>query len=409
VVSVGVALASSGTGDYVTGGAVAGDNAAPAINALIHGHLSAVAGVQPFMGLTSILLRSPLAAAATLLGGSDRLIYAAGALICLVPAALLVLWPTSSRRAPRELCFAAAAGALLLFSPAARNAIQAGHPEETLAGALATAAVLAAMRQRRWAAALLLGCAIGTKQWTVIAVLPVLVALRTGRLPALALAGGLAALLNGLLPLLDPGAFRQAAHVVGGTRTANSVSAWWPVSSALSWPAGRLPAPTARALPLGLTRSAALELSLGAALAVVACATLRRRAQKVNPLALLAFLAVVRCALDPGNLHYYYMAVLVPVAVLEVLSLRRAPVLTALTAAILDLSVGAAILLAPAVRDGVVTTCGLVLAAYLWRLSFSLKAAERSSDYLRDDCVRGPARPDRRLLSQRGRLPASAR
>jgi hypothetical protein len=388
--SVWLALASAGTGDYVPGGAVAGDNAAPAINALIHGRLAALAHVQPFMGLASILLRAPLAAAANLLGGGDLFIYDAGALICLMPAALLAVWLMTGRGLPRDRRFAAAAaGGLLLFSPVALTAIQSGHPEETLASVLAAGAVLAATRQRRWPAAVLLGCAIGTKQWTVIAVLPVLVGLRAGRVPALLLAGALAAPLNGLLPLLDPGAFQQAAHVVEGTRTANAVSAWWPISSLLPRVHGGLQASTARALPLGLTRSAALELSLAVVLVAAAVVAVRRRAQGGQALALLALLAVLRCGLDPGNLYYYYMAVLVPLALLEVASLRRAPVVTALTAAVLALTVGGAVPLAPPVLDGLVTICGLGLAAYLWRLSFP-KAAETAS---RPVTVRPCSRP----------------
>ena len=51
-----------------------------------------------------------------------------------------------------------------------------GHPEEFLAGALCVGAVLAALRDRAIAAALLLGLAVATKQWAVIAIVPVLLA-----------------------------------------------------------------------------------------------------------------------------------------------------------------------------------------------------------------------------------------
>ena len=67
-------------------------------------------------------------------------------------------------------------GALCLVNPLTWEAIRLGHPEELLGGALCVGAVLAALRGRTLPAAVLLGLALATKQWAVIAVLPVLAA-----------------------------------------------------------------------------------------------------------------------------------------------------------------------------------------------------------------------------------------
>src|SRR5438045_6712180 len=84
-----LALSSPTAGDYSSRAPVAGDNAGPAIDALIHGHLSSFIAHQPLMGLASIILRAPLAGLAEMLGGGSRLVYGLGALACLLPAVLL--------------------------------------------------------------------------------------------------------------------------------------------------------------------------------------------------------------------------------------------------------------------------------------------------------------------------------
>lgn len=80
-------LASSG--DYGATQAVSGDNAAPGIEALLHGHVAGYFARQPLIGLTTILLRLPLAALAHGLGGDDLSVYKFGA--------LSVRWPACCR------------------------------------------------------------------------------------------------------------------------------------------------------------------------------------------------------------------------------------------------------------------------------------------------------------------------
>ena len=97
----------TGSGDYFVNGPVSGDNAAPALTALAHGHLAAMGRSQPLMGLTSILLRAPLVAIADALHGNPRLAYGLGCLACFLPAAALVAWLARRAVSPGQLAVAA--------------------------------------------------------------------------------------------------------------------------------------------------------------------------------------------------------------------------------------------------------------------------------------------------------------
>ena len=75
-------------------------------------------------------------------------------------------------------------------NPVTLYALQDGHAEELLGAVLCVAAVLAAQRGRGGLAALALGLAIANKQWALLAIGPVLLALPPGRRARpLALAG----------------------------------------------------------------------------------------------------------------------------------------------------------------------------------------------------------------------------
>jgi hypothetical protein len=357
-----LALSSPTSGDYVSGGSVAGDNPGPAIDALIHGHLSGFVSQQPLMGLTSIFLRLPFAALAALVGGGNLLAYRLGALACLLPAVILVGWMARRHEVSGELRVAGAAAVLVvLAAPATAQAIQAGHPEEVLAAVLVTSAVLAASHDRATWAATLLGLAVGTKQWALIGVVPVLVALSGQRLRVMATAAVLAAAMSLPAPLADPAAFRSAARAVGHTHLANALSIWWPASSALS--SGFR---SARELPLRLTRSGVSLLLLGVALVGSAAACVRRRKQRrVDALALLALLALVRAGGDSLPLEYYYVPFLLALGVWEASTLRRLPVVTLIATALLAATFGIALRLSPDVLNVLSLTWTLALGAYL--------------------------------------------
>jgi hypothetical protein len=366
-----ISLSTTATGDYVTNGAVAGDNAGPAIEALAHGDLAGLVSHQPAIGLGSIVLRAPFAAIVSLVGGGDLLAYQLGAAACLLSLGLLAAWMIASRRNDgAQWLSGMAAASMLLVSPALRGAVASGHPEDVLAGVLATSAVIAATRGRSGWAGLMLGLAVGTKQWALIAAPSVLIAVPGRRIRTLATAGGIGAILLGSAPLADPAAFARAVHHVAGSNLVNAFSLWWPVSLPVHLSSGLLG--PARVLPFGLTRSAGslLVLSVGLLLLALGWERGRRRGSQYDVLALLALLGLVRCLSDTTNLEYYYLAVLIPLAAWETVELGRPPVVTAFATGALALMFGPGLRVDPAVLNIASIASMLILGAYLYRRAF---------------------------------------
>jgi hypothetical protein len=125
------------------------------------------------MGALSILVRLPFAALAGFAGGGDLLAYQLGSIPCVAAAGVLGLaiarW-MERRGASRAACIATVVFSMV--NPLTWEALALGHPEELLGGALCAGAVLAALRGHSTRAGLLLGLALATKQWALIAVLP---------------------------------------------------------------------------------------------------------------------------------------------------------------------------------------------------------------------------------------------
>jgi hypothetical protein len=326
----------TGMGDYQPAGQVSGDNPAPAIDALIHGHLTALVTQQPLMGLVSLVWRAPFSASAAWLGGGPHLAYQLGTLACLLPIFSAATWLAARARSRGQWAAAAAAILLIACGPLTVAAVALGHPEEVLTCLLAAGAVILAGQARPVGAGVLLGLAVGTKQWAVVAVPCVLLALSSRRVVAAALATAVAAPLVGLLPLLNPGAFSRANQWVQGLHVANPLSLWWLV-------AGRYPGggdASTHLLPLSLTRGAAAVLALALASAAIltyARRVLRRGAlPQVDGLALLACLGLVRCVADPLPSTYYCVALVTPLALWEAGTRRRLPLLAALVSVAVD-------------------------------------------------------------------------
>jgi hypothetical protein len=330
--AVYVSLSVATTADYNIANPVSADNAAPAIEALAHGRITAFFAHQPLMGALSLVLRAPVAWLVGTLGGGQMSIYRFGALVCMLPAAALGAWlMLDARRAGAALAGIAAAGVVVIGSPTVA-ALGWGHPEEVLTAVLCVAAVLAAERDHPVWAAVAAGAAFGTKDWAAIVALPVLLLLRRRCVRAV-LAGGITGLVFGGLPaLIDPAAFHRASQALGSTRLATALSVWWPVSSRS--PSISRGAPLASTLPLHLTKSSVLPIGLGLGMLLAAALAwgggrsggwLCARGRAVDPLALLALLALVRCIADPAPVEYYYVAATIPLAAWEATTLRRLP------------------------------------------------------------------------------------
>ena len=317
--------------DYNLHYPVSADNAAPAVAALAHGNFGGLLTHQPLMGLLSLLVRAPVAWLAGSLGSGPMLVYRLGALVCLLPTAFLAGWLAVSSRAAGATAAGVAAAAVLLLGSPTVAAIAWGHPEEVLAATLTAVALLAASRGHAIWAGLLVGAAIGTKDWAVIALAPALIALPAGRARAAIAAAGAALALALPAPLLDPAAFARASSALGGGHLAGALSGWWPFSAPRALPAAGAPLAV---LPAHLTKSLALPLGLALALVLTLALAwaagrpdgrLRARGRGPDAFAMLCLLAVLRCIADPGPVEYYYVAAVIPLAVWETTVLRRLP------------------------------------------------------------------------------------
>jgi hypothetical protein len=379
LVAVGayVALSTLSTGDYVRGGAVSGDNPAPALDALVRGHLSAFASLQPVMGLTSLLIRAPVVWIAHLAHTSGLVEYRFGALACMLPvcmfAAWLVLRPGASRK---QMLPAALAAVIIAAGPATISGVRVGHPEEILGSVLMTAAVLAALRGRENWAALLLGSAIGTKQWALLAAPCVLLALRERRTVAALKASAVAAVLAVSLPLAAPHAFTAASRAISGARYADVFSFWWWLGP--QYPGARVDGAMSHLIPLGLTRTDAAALATALALGALCLygwSRRRRGGTAIDPLALLALVGVIRCAADPAPLDYYWAVVLVPLATWETVARDRLPYVTALFgfSAWWILSFRAFEALSAPAICALSTACAAALGCYLVGMTFDVR------------------------------------
>jgi hypothetical protein len=352
------------SGDYQAFGPVDGDNSGPAITALVHGSLSGYAAHQPLMGPVSLLLRAPATALATALGAGQLARYQAGAFVCLLILAAATTWLIVAPRSRRPW-IAGALAALALLSPLTRQAVEIGHPEEPLCAVLVTAAVLAAIRGRELLAAVSLGLAIATKEWALIGIVPVLLALPARRIRAMVIAGGIAGALYAPGVLLNFGAFTRAGHPLADEKLVNPFSILWPSGSPLH--VEGLVSKTVRLLPSGFTRERLVELAAICAAVLVAPAAIayRRGVRVRDPLALLALLGLGRCVLDPLPSEYYLFAVTVPLAAWEVLSLDRLPLATLALTAYAILVAGATLDLGSVAASAITIAGTVALMCYL--------------------------------------------
>ena len=217
--------------------------------------------------------------------------------------------------------------ALSAGSPIAYQALLYGHPEDLIAAAGSVLAVLAARDGRTALAGVLLAAAIATKQWAVLAVLPAMLAAPRGALKIGLIAGAGAAAV--LVPLMFNAPEGNHAPLLTSGSLFHPHAVWWP----LGIPA---PADFTAAGHGELTAPAWLPpiphpLIVLLALPLAALWWRRADRDKDDALALLALLFLERCALDPWNLVYYHLPLVLALVAWEVRSGRRVPVLALAT------------------------------------------------------------------------------
>lgn len=380
-----IAASAQATGDYSA-------QVEPAVRALVNGDLGAFFDAQPVYGSFSALVQAPFAAIAVHLGdGSDLLFYRLALFPCLLAVGLLgaALCRAMAERGQRPLVCAAAC-IVLLINPATFQAVENGHPEELLAGALLVGAVLAGLRGRSLWAAVFLGLAFSTKQWALLGAVPVLLACRGGEWRPVKVglvAAAVAAVLIAPLAVTNTERYTTNAQAAqGGTPIASQFSVWWPLSSTEEQQVrvGHEVSTVVRhRVPGALTAMARPAAVILAMLLALLFAWRRRsptgqdglvggsrgdpRASRADEdlLALLALVLLVRCVLDPLNNPYYHVPVLISLLAWEGLRLRGLPTLTLLTAAALWATFSHFMLVQPALDNGFYLAWTALLSAWL--------------------------------------------
>jgi hypothetical protein len=312
------------------------NEARPAVEALVHGHLTQFLRLAPAYG-GSLVVRAPFALIPNAWGGGELAVYRAIALPCLLAAALLGVWLVSRmRRERRPVLARALALALCVANPITLRALEVGHPEELLGACLCVAAVLLASEDRALWAGLALGLAIANKEWALLAVGPVALALTSRRrAPCLAVAAAAAAAALAPLALIGSGGFVAATRA-----SANAASpvfqpwqVWWFLGHHGALVHGGFGAakPGYRSGPVWTAAwTHPLILAVGLALSVAAWLRVRSagRASARQALLALALIMLVRCLLDTWDTEYYLLPFVLALLAWEVCGpLSRLPIL----------------------------------------------------------------------------------
>jgi Glycosyltransferase family 87 len=311
-------------------------DASAAIDALVRWDLDGFAASQPLMGSFSLLVRAPFVA--PVFDGSLEAVYFAGAVPCLLATVALglALARLVAERGQPPAVQGVVAG-LAVVNPLTFRALHWGHPEELLGAALCVGAVLAALRGREPLAGLLLGLAIATKQWALLAVLPALLAAPRRRLLLVGTAGTVAAALTLPLLLAAPDRFGAVAEsavgqdAIGASTTPWNV--WWPLArlAEVDGFGERWMAPTWVAT---VSHPAIVLVPLP-----LAALLLRRRDRRPDDaLLLLALLFLLRCLLDNWGNDYYHLPFLLSLLAWESVRRPGAPWLSLAVTVLLGLS-----------------------------------------------------------------------
>jgi hypothetical protein len=311
--------------------------AKPAFDALTHGHAIEFLRLAPAYG-GSLVERAPFALLPGLWGGGALAVYRMVALPCLLAAAVLGVWLVAQMRAAgRPTLWRAVALGICVANPLTLQALEVGHPEELLGGTLCVAAVLLASCDRPLCAGLALGLAIVNKEWALLAVGPVLLALPSRRALCILSAGAVAAIV--LAPLALVGSSGFVASTRGAAAPPSTIFQPWQVfwflghhGPAVHGLFGAIK-PGYRTAPAWVG-TISHPLIVIVAVPLTALAWLRERRQ-ADALLLLALLMLLRCVLDTWDTGYYMLPFVLALLAWESLGERRRPAVLALSSTVL--------------------------------------------------------------------------
>ena len=311
-------------------------DAGGAIDALARGDWTGFFANQPLMGSFSLFVRVPFVL--PVFDGTLDAVYYAGAVPCLIATVVLglALARLLADRGQPAAVQGLAAG-LATINPLTFKALHWGHPEELLAAALCVGAVLAALRGRSLWAGLLLGLALATKQWALLAVLPALLAAPDRRLALLAVSGAVAAVLTIPLLLADTSSFNNVAQSAAGQGAGGASTTpwnvWWPLANLVTLPGGQ-----ERWMAPSWVATVSHPAIVLAALPLSALLWRRADRRSDDALLLLALLFLLRCMLDNWNNDYYHVPFFLSLLAWETVRRPGAPRLTLAVAVLLGLS-----------------------------------------------------------------------
>jgi hypothetical protein len=335
VLSVRAAFSVTTLGDY------SGDGG-PALAALLKGNLHAFGQARPEMGDLSLLVRAPFAALAYLGHPTELSIYRWGVLPCVVSVAILGLWLARTARSRGvgpigQLLIVA----LTVLNPLTSSAISLGHPEELLTASLCIGALVAALKQRTVLTMVLLGLALACKQWSVVAILPILFTLERGRIRTLLGAAALAAVVTVPELVSSPATYlRIQMSLALHHRSESSAWSWWwpfaPNGTRYVLVEGREVPVTLHRLPVALVESLhSLIIALDAVIAVIVARVRGLQLRRDDAFALMAVVMLLRCALDTETMPYYHAALFMDLLAWDAFTAERLP-LRALSGAALS-------------------------------------------------------------------------
>ncbi|HZL54530.1 MAG TPA: glycosyltransferase 87 family protein [Solirubrobacteraceae bacterium] len=327
--------------------------ALPAFSALTRGHVLEFLRLVPAYG-GSLVERAPFALLPGLWGGGQLAVYRMVALPCLLAGGALGVWLVAQMRAAgRPVLWRAVALGVCVANPLTIRALELGHPEELLGGVLCVAAVLLAARERPLWAGLALGLAIANKEWALLAVGPVLLALPQRRVLCLLSMSAVVGFLTVPLMLVGSGAFVAGARGVASPATVifQPMQVFWFLGHH-SANAGRLLGAVKHDFRLAPTWigevSHPLVIAVAAPLSWLAWRMRpsggrsstagehpgRGAVCQADALLLLALLLLLRCMLDTWDNVYYPLPFILALVVWESHALARPPIL-ALAATVL--------------------------------------------------------------------------
>jgi len=303
------------------------NEAGPAVEHLIAGHLHGFLALAPIYG-GSLLLSAPALALGGALDGLNGA-YRLEVLFCAIAIAVLALALARIQRSESR----PALGrwlliGLLVAGPASDWALKYGHPEELLTTALCVGGILLVVRGRITTGAILLGLAVASKQWALLALPVALAVTPRGQRIRLSAFSGCAA-----LALFAPLALSNTGHFVAANKGLASAAVlfrpqqiWWTLHlNHLRHLGGTFYERT----PIAFVASYSRPLTvLSAVLLGVAYWLRRRRLAPSDALLVLALAMLLRGMLDPWNEIYYQLPFLVSLGAWEVCSGRRAPLFT---------------------------------------------------------------------------------